>query len=225
MSYEILLAESRLRYYLLEEGVWDYINYGVTERGIDSMFGGKKKLEVLVKNELKKKYSSTDISNIDSKEIEKEIKEKSDFAATKLMKTEFLNGLKQILLEGLLNGIINAFINSVITFVFSLNIKKSIESLISGFITGVLIKFLYKAVELIYLEFKKRILKDPYAEPSFGEKIAITLLTITTFSAGIALYVGVGTQGIIALVITNLILNALITVILNFSRIKQLVWS
>lgn len=222
MSYELLLAESRMWNDLVEEGFWDYINYGVTERGVDTMFGGRKKLEMLVKNELKKKYSTSDVSKIDPKVLEREIKEKSDFAARQLMKKEFLNGLKQLIVEGLLNGLINAFVNSLISFIFSLSIKKALEGLISGFISGVLIKFLYKSIELLYIEFKKRILQDPYAEPSFGEKLAITLLAISSFAAGAAIYVGAGVQGTAVILMINLVLNALITVIFNFSKIKQM---
>ncbi len=216
----LLVAESNCRYYLVEEGVWDYINYGVTDRAIDSVFGGKKKLETLVKNELKSKYKSID--NIDSKEIEKEIKYKSDSVATQLMKKEFLIGLKGILLDGLINGLVNACVNSIITFITTLNVKKTIENLISGFIVGVIVKFVYKAIELVYNEFKKRILQDPYAEPNFAEKIALSLLTISTFSASVALYAGIGVQGTLTILLINLILNIVITIVFNFSRIKQL---
>ncbi len=214
---EISLAESRFRTYLINEGLWDFINYGVTERAVDKFFGGSEKLKLQVQNELKKQSTG----KVDPDLLKNEIIEKSNSAANKLMSQEFLLGLKNMLAEGLLNGIINAFVNSVTTLVLTLNPKSAIESLLKGFVTGILIKFLLRAIELVYNEFKKRILKDPYAEPSIGEMIVITLLTIATFTAGYGAYLGYGAPAIVITIVINVCLSAIATVVFNFSKFKN----
>lgn len=206
---------------VLRESAWDYINYGVTQRAIDSYFGGGKKLSELVKEEMLKKYGKTDISKLDPNELANEIRKKADSAAGKLMKSEFFSGLKKILADGLLNGILNAFVNSLLTLVLTLNPEEAIKNFFRGFVVGVLVEFLFKGFKVIYNEFKKRILKDPYAQPSTGETLVIILLTIVTFTTAIGLYAGQGPEYIIISILINIFLTTIMTILLNIKAISE----
>ena len=213
-SVSTLIAETECRKYVIEEGFVDFFNYGVTTRAVDSVFGGKKKLEKLVKEELLKKYKTIDISKLDPEEIKKEVEEKADSAARKLASQEFINGVKSILVSGLLNGIMNSMINGLLTLVLTFDPKKAIESMIRGFITGVLIEFLYQGFRVVYQEVKKRIYKDPYATPTTGEMIVIFLLTIAIFT-GAYVYIMTGGTATAAQIGMAIVMNILFSLIMT----------
>ena len=222
-SVSALIVETECRKYIIEEGFVDFFNYGVTTRAVDSVFGGKQKLEKLVKEELKKKYKTIDISKLNPEEIKKEVEEKADSAARKLASQEFINGVNLILKEGLLNGIINSMVNGLLTLALTFDPKKAIESMIHGFITGVLVKFLYHGFRVVYQEVKKRIYKDPYATPTTGEMIVISILTIATFTAAYALFItgGAATAGQIAMaIVVNLLFSFILTAVMSLAAVK-----
>jgi hypothetical protein len=221
----ILVAECNLRNQLFKEGVVDFFNYGVTTRAVDKYFGGAKKLEELVKSQIMKKYGSVDIKSIDPKELEDEIVKKANSAAKKLASKEFISGVLAMFRDGLLNGLINAFVNSILTFFLTLNIQKALESFVRGFIVGIIIEFLFKIIGVVYNEVKKRVLKDPYATPSRGEILALTLLTLVLFTTSYGMYMGASANVIIAMILINIVLSMFLTVLLNVGKISEMIIS
>lgn len=224
-SISLILFESKLKQKLVSEGFVDIINYGVTTRAVDKYFGGKKKLEELVRAEMLKKYGKSDISKLDPKEIENEIVKKANSAANKLASQEFINGVFTLLRDGLLNGLINAFVNSLITLVFTFNPAKVIESFLRGFVLGVIVEFLFKIIGVVYNEVKKRVLRDPYATPSRGETLALVLITIVVFTTTYGMFLGASANTIIIMVLMNIILSMLLTVLLNVGKVAEMVIS
>lgn len=217
----ILLAESKTKQFIVEEGFADFFNYGVTIRAIDKYFGGEDNLENLVKKELMKKHGTKDITKIDPLEIQKEIKHKADKVSGELASKEFVDGVRHVLVSGLINGIVNAAFRSLITLVITLSPAEAIKAMISGFIRGVLIEFLFQSIAKVYNEVKKRVLKDPYATPTPGEIIVLSILTISAWITVIGLSVGAGPGIIIANILISLFLSAMLTVLLNITNIGQ----
>ncbi len=211
-SISTLIRETECRRYIINEGFVDFFNYGVTVRAVDSIFGGRKKLEDMVMSEFKKRYKTLDITKIDPKEIEREIELKADSAAKKLAKQEFIDGVKLIFKEGLMNGVYNAFFNAMLHLPFNPN--KTVDYLISGFINGVLVKFLFDGFKVLYNEVKKRIYKDPYATPSKSEVIVLMILTMVFYTTGYMLFIsgGTATAGQITIAI---ILNILVSILMS----------
>ena len=219
-----IINEINFKNKIIEEGYADIFNYGVSTRAVDLQFGGKEKLEEYVKQELLKKYKHTDISKLDPKEIQKEINSKINSAANKLASKEFIDGIKSLLVSGLINGIINSVYNALIALTLSLNIKEAISALLRGFVTGVLVEFLFKAISIVYNEFKKRILKNPYAKPTPGEIIVLSLLTITTFTTGLGLLYGDSATSIATMIALNIFASLLITALLNMTSLGKYIY-